>query len=190
MRPTSYDIILPQPPPGAEAASSSSKNPDLQDLISTTVDEKTLGIGGAPRRPRAGGGARLCQESSPRSELNAIAAFYQSEAGKKLLADGPIVTRELVKARRHLAERLGARPCPGRSARPLDKTVAIAKPAPWQPARPLGPGPEGAGGQAGSTGAEEPAQRRPRGDALLLPDTGLPGVDLAAAARPIDLRAS
>ena len=35
---------------------------------------------------------------SPKQELNDIAAFYNSDAGKKLLADGPIVTRELVKA--------------------------------------------------------------------------------------------
>ena len=35
---------------------------------------------------------------SPKQDLNAIAAFYSSDAGKKLLSDGPIVTRELVKA--------------------------------------------------------------------------------------------
>jgi hypothetical protein len=31
-------------------------------------------------------------------ELNEIAAFYSSPTGKKLMSDGPIVMRELVKA--------------------------------------------------------------------------------------------
>ena len=32
------------------------------------------------------------------ADLNAIAEFYNSDAGKKLISDGPIVTRELFKA--------------------------------------------------------------------------------------------
>ena len=31
-------------------------------------------------------------------ELNDIAAFYNSDSGKKLLENGPVVTRDLVKA--------------------------------------------------------------------------------------------
>ena len=50
-------------------------------------------------------------------DLNDIATFYNSDAGKKLLADGPIVTRELFKAAdiwqrgiaRDLAQSVGAK---------------------------------------------------------------------------------
>lgn len=71
--------------------------PNLQDQISKTVEEEALKI--APRR------ADLERESAlvyakafTVDELKAITAFYSSDAGQKLLKDGPIATRELLKA--------------------------------------------------------------------------------------------
>lgn len=92
----SFDNILPQ---AAVALESSliQKNPDLQELITTTVAAKALAL--APRRAdlekeAATAYAKVFSEQ----ELNDIATFYSSEAGKKLLGSGPIVTRELMKA--------------------------------------------------------------------------------------------
>lgn len=92
----SFDSILPQ----AAAALKQQliqQNPDMQELITQTVDEKTLEL--ASRR------ADLEKESAlayarafTEQELTDIAAFYNSEAGKKLIESGPIATRELVKA--------------------------------------------------------------------------------------------
>jgi hypothetical protein len=93
-----YDIILPS---AAQALKTEliQKNPDLQDLIIKTVDEQTIKLVSRRsdlEREAATAYARVFTEE----QLNAIAAFYQSEAGIKLLSDGPIVTRELVKAAR------------------------------------------------------------------------------------------
>lgn len=92
----SFDAILPQ---AASALQSSliQKNPDLQELISTTVSAKALEM--APRRAdlereAATAYAKVFSED----DLKAIAAFYNSAAGKKLLESGPIVSRELVRA--------------------------------------------------------------------------------------------
>ncbi len=91
-----YDNILP-------AAAQQLKqqliqqNPDLTDLIISTVDEKTIGLAGRRadlEREAAIAYAKVFSEA----DLNAIAAFYNSESGKKLLAEGPIVAREVVKA--------------------------------------------------------------------------------------------
>jgi hypothetical protein len=91
-----FDGILPQ---AASALESQliQKNPDLQQLIAKTVSEKALAL--ASRRAdlekeAANAYAKVFSED----ELKAIATFYSSEAGKKLLQNGPIVTRELVKA--------------------------------------------------------------------------------------------
>jgi hypothetical protein len=91
-----FDGILPQ----AAAALKQEliqKNPDLQEIIIKTVDEETFTL--APRRgdlekEAALSYARVFSEA----DLNAIAAFYSSDTGKKLISDGPIVTRELLKA--------------------------------------------------------------------------------------------
>lgn len=91
-----YDVILP-------AAAQQLKqeliqqNPDLTDVIISTVDEKALGLAGRRadlEREAAIAYAKIFSEQ----ELNAITAFYTSDAGKKLLASGPIVAREVVKA--------------------------------------------------------------------------------------------
>jgi uncharacterized protein len=90
-----FDKILPQ----AAAALKQSlieKNPDLQELIVKTVDEEAIAL--APRR------ADLEKEAATayakvftEDDLNAIAKFYNSDTGKKLLSDGPRVTQELFK---------------------------------------------------------------------------------------------
>ncbi|OQM76773.1 DUF2059 domain-containing protein [Manganibacter manganicus] len=92
----SFDGILPQ---AASALQSQliQKNPNLQQLIIETVSEKALAL--ASRRAdlekeAANAYAKVFSED----ELKSIAAFYSSEAGKKLLKDGPLVSRELVKA--------------------------------------------------------------------------------------------
>jgi uncharacterized protein len=91
-----FDGILPQ----AAAALKQEliqKNPDLQAIIIKTVDEETFAL--VPRRgdlekEAALAYARVFSEA----DLTAIASFYSSEPGKKLISDGPIVTRELLKA--------------------------------------------------------------------------------------------
>lgn len=73
------------------------KNPDMQTTISDVVDETALAMASRRadlEREAALTYARVFSEQ----ELNEIAAFYNSETGRKLLSDGPIVTRELLKA--------------------------------------------------------------------------------------------
>ena len=73
------------------------KNPDLQPLISIIVDETALGLASRRadlEREAALAYARVFSEG----ELNDITGFYTSSVGKKLIGDGPIVTREIFKA--------------------------------------------------------------------------------------------
>lgn len=91
-----FDGILPQ----AAAALKTEliqKNPDLQAIISATVDEKTLELAGRRadlEREAALAYARVFTEQ----ELTEVANFYGSATGQKLISDGPIVTREVEKA--------------------------------------------------------------------------------------------
>ena len=110
-----FDKILPQ----AAAALKQEliqKNPDLQAIIVKTVDEETFAL--VPRRTDLEKEAALAYARVfSEEDLNAIATFYNSDAGKKLLSDGPIVTRELFKAAdiwqrgvaRDLAQNVGAK---------------------------------------------------------------------------------
>ncbi|WEX11568.1 DUF2059 domain-containing protein [Chelativorans sp. AA-79] len=73
------------------------QSPNLVNLINATVDEKALEL--ASRR------ADLEKESAlayarifSQEDLQNIATFYNSPTGKKLLSDGPIVTREVLQA--------------------------------------------------------------------------------------------
>ncbi|HCL64052.1 MAG TPA: hypothetical protein DIC56_04245 [Rhizobium sp.] len=71
--------------------------PNLQDVIYAKVDEQALAL--APRRGDLEREAALVYAKAfTADELKAISEFYSSEAGKKLLKDGPIATRELLKA--------------------------------------------------------------------------------------------
>lgn len=72
-------------------------SPNVQDAITETVDAKALEL--APRRADLEREAALTYARAfSLDELKAISTFYGSEAGKKLLKDGPIATRELMKA--------------------------------------------------------------------------------------------
>ncbi|CCE96079.1 hypothetical protein SFHH103_01582 [Sinorhizobium fredii HH103] len=72
-------------------------SPNHQELISATVDEKALGLA-ARRSDLEREAATIYAKTFSVEELNAITAFYSSGAGKKLLNDGPIASRELLKA--------------------------------------------------------------------------------------------
>lgn len=72
-------------------------SPNYEELISETVDEQALKI--APRRADLEKeAANIYAKAFTEEELNAIAAFYTSPAGLKLLKDGPLAIRELGKA--------------------------------------------------------------------------------------------
>lgn len=92
------------------------KDPNLIDLISEIVDEETIKL--APRRGDIEREAALAYARVfTQEELKAISDFYESPAGKKLITDGPIATREMIKAgeiwqtgiARDLAEAVGKR---------------------------------------------------------------------------------
>jgi hypothetical protein len=72
-------------------------SPNHQELITATVDEKALGLA-ARRSDLEREAATIYAKTFTVEELNAITEFYNSSAGKKLLNDGPIASRELLKA--------------------------------------------------------------------------------------------
>jgi len=72
-------------------------NADLQEVISATIDEEALKI--VPRRgDLEKEAAQIYAKSFTKEELTAIADFYNSAPGKKLIDNGPLVTRELIKS--------------------------------------------------------------------------------------------
>ncbi|WP_322990270.1 MULTISPECIES: DUF2059 domain-containing protein [unclassified Hoeflea] len=72
-------------------------NADLQEVISTTIDEEALKI--VPRRgDLEREAAQIYAKAFTQEELTAIAEFYTSPPGKKLIENGPLVTRELIKS--------------------------------------------------------------------------------------------
>jgi uncharacterized protein len=72
-------------------------NPNFGDAINSTVDGQALAL--APRRADLEREAAITYAKAfTTDELKAIADFYNSPTGKKLLKDGPIATRELYKA--------------------------------------------------------------------------------------------
>ena len=132
-----FDAILPE----AAAVLKQSliqKNPDMQEAIIKIVDEKALLL--APRRADLEKEAALAYARVFSVEdLNAVAAFYDSAAGKKLLTDGPIVVRELGKAA-NIWQRGVARDLAAEVGKALDALVAAnapkTAPAEAQPATP------------------------------------------------------
>ena len=72
-------------------------NPDQQDVISATVDEVTLGLAGR-RGDLEDEAARVYASYFTEDELTSIATFYGSEAGQKLIANGPNATRDVLRA--------------------------------------------------------------------------------------------
>lgn len=73
------------------------KDPNLEALITKTVDDKALALA-SRRADLETESARAYAKAFTEDELKAITAFYTSPSGKKLLSEGPIVTREVVKA--------------------------------------------------------------------------------------------
>lgn len=71
--------------------------PNLEDKISDTVNSEALKLA-VRRADLENEAAQVYAMAFTAEELQAITAFYTSEAGKKLLKDGPIATRELMKA--------------------------------------------------------------------------------------------
>src|SRR5690606_25335399 len=116
------------------------KNPDLVDLINATVEENALAL--APRRADLEKEAALAYARVfSEEELKAVTTFYTSPAGQKLLTDGPIVTREVLKAAdiwqrgvaRDLAQNTGRQiqaAVGAQAVTPADGAAAPATPAP------------------------------------------------------------
>jgi hypothetical protein len=143
-----YDAIIPQ---AVQALTQEliQQHPDIRDLIISTVREKALALS-ARRGDLEKEAAIIYAKAFDESELNAIAEFYNSEPGKKLLARGPSVARELVKAAeiwqrgiardlavevgKHLEQVVNVRPAPPMGT-PLPGTEAAPErtdPAPAQ----------------------------------------------------------
>ena len=120
------------------------KNPDLLDLISTTVDETVLQLA-ARRADLEKEAANLYAKTFSEQELNDIAAFYSSASGKKLLEDGAIVSRELI-ASAEIWQKGVARDL-------AEKVAAVLKEK-----APAAPAPEAAPAE----GAEKPAESAPK----------------------------
>jgi|GEM_PF-892443 len=75
----------------------SQRDPNLADVISKTVDEQTMLL--IPRRTDLEKEvARVYAKHFTEAELNDIAKFYNSPAGKKLLKEGPNAMAESVGA--------------------------------------------------------------------------------------------
>ena len=73
--------------------------PDLADRIGALVDDETIAL--APRRgDLEREAAQIYAKAFTEEELREIARFYNTSAGKKILADGPIIARELTEASR------------------------------------------------------------------------------------------
>lgn len=92
----SYDLLLPA---AAQMLKTEliQQNPDLVDVITATVDEKALAL--ASRRADLEREAALVYARTfSEGELITIATFFNSEAGKKLLLQRPIVAREVTRA--------------------------------------------------------------------------------------------
>jgi len=91
-----FDMILP------EAALQMKNeliqnNPDLVPLINSTVDQQAISL--APRRADLEREVALTYARNfTEEELTAIAEFYASDAGRKLLERGPEMTREVYRA--------------------------------------------------------------------------------------------
>ncbi|RFC63255.1 MULTISPECIES: DUF2059 domain-containing protein [Mesorhizobium] len=127
-----YDNILPQ---AAFALKQEliQQNPDMQEVISKTVDEQALKLV-TRRTDLEREAAQVYAKAMSEEDLRNIANFYNSETGKKLLETAPIVTREVIKAAdiwqrgvaRDLAQAVGTQ------LQELDK--AAGKTAPAQPA--------------------------------------------------------
>lgn len=88
-----YDAILPAAAEQLKARLIAS-NLDLEAAITETVDEEAFKLA-ARRADLENEAARIYAAAFSEDELKAITEFYNSEAGKKLLQNGPIAAREI-----------------------------------------------------------------------------------------------
>ncbi|TCL73485.1 DUF2059 domain-containing protein [Rhizobium sp. BK251] len=72
-------------------------SPNYGEQISSAVDQQALSLA-SRRADLERESATIYAKTFTVDELKAIAAFYGSPAGQKLLKDGPIASRELIKA--------------------------------------------------------------------------------------------
>jgi hypothetical protein len=145
-----FDNILPNM---AEALKGQfiQSSPNFQSQISAIVDEQALAL--APRRADLEKeAATIYAKGFSADELKSISTFFNSEAGKKLLTNQPLVNRELAKAaeiwangiQRDLSAQsttklralIDANPIktPVAEAAPAAPAPAAAKPTPAKPA--------------------------------------------------------
>lgn len=91
-----FDIILPS---AAQSLKNEliQKNPDLQETIIEVVDQTAFALA-ARRGDLEREAATVYARAFSEGELNEIATFYTSAAGRKLLAEGANVTREVLVA--------------------------------------------------------------------------------------------
>ncbi|WP_162652433.1 DUF2059 domain-containing protein [Lentilitoribacter sp. Alg239-R112] len=92
----SFDDILPATSERLKA-SLIQANPNFSDEISLTVDEEAIKIAGR-RSALEEEAAMIYAKKFSLAELTEIAAFYNTEAGKKLLQSAPSAGRELLRA--------------------------------------------------------------------------------------------
>ncbi len=91
-----FDGILPEAAANLKATLIQ-KNPDMQDVVIRTVDEKALALA-ARRSDLEREAATIYARAFTVEELNAIASFYTSEPGKKLLQQGPMMVQQVGQA--------------------------------------------------------------------------------------------
>ena len=91
-------------------------NPNYETVIGATVDETALSLAGR-RADLENEAARIYATLFTQEELQTIAEFYNTDAGQKLIANGPRATRGVLRAAdiwsrgvgRDLAEAVGAK---------------------------------------------------------------------------------
>ncbi len=91
-----FDAILPR---AADSLKGEliQKDPDLEALITSTVDNEVLALA-ARRGDLEKEAALVYAKVFTEADLKAIADFYSTETGKKLIKEGPIATRGLIDA--------------------------------------------------------------------------------------------
>lgn len=102
-------------------------SPNYQDLITKTVDDQALALA-ARRADLESEAASIYAKTFSVEELNAIATFYNSPAGKKLLNNGPIASREMVKAADIWASGV-SRDLNAEASKAIDAAIAATQPA-------------------------------------------------------------
>ncbi|GAA3095657.1 DUF2059 domain-containing protein [Rhizobium viscosum] len=130
---TQYDNILPGLAERLKAGLIQD-SPNYQDVITATVDSQALAL--APRRADLEKEAALTYAKAfTVDELKAIADFYNSDVGKKLLRDGPVASRETAKAADIWAQGI-SRDLEKQSNAELSKVIKAPPPATDSPANP------------------------------------------------------